>query len=84
MKMNSGKSYILFSRNDNVSANIDDNTIISENKNKLLGIILDSNLCFEDHVNNLCKKASQKLSALAIIDPYMCLGKRRTVNICNI
>ena len=42
--MNSGKSYILFSRNDNVSANIDDNTIISENKNKLLGRILDSNL----------------------------------------
>ena len=44
MKINSGKSHILFSGNDNVSANIDDHTIISENKNELLGIILDSKL----------------------------------------
>ena len=61
------------------SANIDDHTIISENKNELLGIILDSKLSFEDHINNLCKKASQKLNALARIAPYMCLEKRKTV-----
>ena len=30
--MNSGKSHILFSRNDNISANIDDHTIIFEKK----------------------------------------------------
>ena len=36
------------------SANIDDHTIISENKNELLGITLDSKLSFEDHINNLC------------------------------
>ena len=35
---------------------IDDHTIISENKNELLGIILDSKLSFEDHINNLCKQ----------------------------
>ena len=46
---NSGKNLILFSGNDNVSANIDNHTIISENKNELLGIILDSKLSFEDH-----------------------------------
>ena len=28
---------------------------------------------------NLCKKASQKLNALAIIAPYMCLEKLKTV-----
>ena len=44
--------YSLFSGNDNVSANIDDHTIISENKNELLGIILDSKLSFEDHIRN--------------------------------
>ena len=47
---------MLFSENDNVNANIDDHTITSENKNELLGIILDSKLSFEDHINNLCKK----------------------------
>ena len=79
MKIHSGKSHILFSGNDNVSANIDYHTIISENKNELLGIILDSKLSFEDHINNLCKKASQKLNTLARIAPYMCLEKRKTV-----
>ena len=56
MKINSGKSHILLSGNDNVSANFDNNTIISENENELLDIILDSKLSFEDHINNLCKK----------------------------
>ena len=79
MKINSGKSHILFSGNGNVSANIDNHTIISENKNELLGIILDSKLSFEDHINNLCKKASQKLNALARIASYVCLEKRKTV-----
>ena len=51
MKINSRKSRILFSGNDNVSADIDDNTIISENKNELLGISLDSKLPFEEHIN---------------------------------
>ena len=63
MKINTEKSHILFSRNDNVSGNIDDNTIISENKNEQLGIILDSKLSFENHINKLCKKANQKLNA---------------------
>ena len=67
MKTKSGKSHTLFSGNDNISANIDGHTIISENKNELLCIILDSKLSFEDHINNLCKKASQKLNALARI-----------------
>ena len=70
---------MLFSGNENLSANIDDHTIISENKNELLGIILDSKLSFQDHINNLCKKASQKLNALARVAPYMCLENRKTV-----
>ena len=55
MEINSGKNHMLFSRNDNVSANIDDHTIIFEIKNELLGIILVSKLSFEDHINNLYK-----------------------------
>ena len=55
MKINSGKSHMLFSGNDN----IDDHIMISQNKNELLGIILGSKLSFEDHINNLCKNASQ-------------------------
>ena len=79
MKINTEKSHILFSRNDNVSGNIDDNTIICENKNEQLGIILDSKLSFENHINNLCKKESQKLNAVVRVTSYMCLKKRKTV-----
>ena len=56
MKMNNGKSHILFAGNDNVITNIDDHSVISENKNELLGIILNSKLSFEDQINNPCKK----------------------------
>ena len=79
MKISGGKSHLLFSGHDNVSANIDRHTIISENKNELLGIILNSKLSFEDHINNLCQKASQKLNTLARVAPYMCLEIRKTV-----
>ena len=77
--MNRGKSHILFSGNDNVSAIMDDHTIISKIKNELVGIILDSKLSFEDQINSLYKKASQELNALARIAPYMCLEKTKTV-----
>ena len=79
MKINGEKRRVLFSENDSVSATIDDHTIISENKNELLGITLDLKPSVEDHIKNFCKKASQKLNALARIAPYMCLGKRKTV-----
>ena len=69
MKINSGKSHILFAGNNNVTSNIDDHIIIFDNKNELLVIILDSKLSFEDHINNLYKKASQKLNASTRIAP---------------
>ena len=78
MKINSAQSHILFLGNE-VNANVDNNTVTSENKNEILGIALDSSLCFEDHINKLCKKGSQELNALPIIPPYMCLGKRKPI-----
>ena len=48
-------------------------------KQELLGITIDSNLSFEEHLNNICKKASQKLNALARISSYMDIQKRRAI-----
>ena len=42
----------------------------------LLGITIDSNLTFENHINNICKKASQKLNTLARVAPCMNMQKR--------
>ena len=45
----------------------------------LLGITIYSNLTFENHIRNICKKASQKLNTLARITPYMNIQKRKTI-----
>ena len=41
----------------------------SEDEQVLLGITIDSNLTFENHINSICKKANKELNALARITP---------------
>ena len=53
--------------------------IKSSQKEILLCINLDSELKFEDHANFMCKKASQKLYALARISPFMDLKQGRNM-----
>ena len=78
MKVNVDKRHLLLSGNTQLTSNIDNNLITSEKEQMLLGITTDSNFSFEEHINNLCKKASQKLNALARIACYMDIQKRRT------
>ena len=46
---------------------------------KLLGIKIDNKLTFEEHVEGLRKKASQKVSALARISSLMRLEQRKHI-----
>ena len=42
------------------------NTIMNNNKEeKILGVIIDNRQTFSSHIRELCKKASQKISALS-------------------
>ena len=61
-------------------ANIDNNRIESENIHEILGINIDSRLSFENHINKLCKKASQKLNASAGISNYMTSDRKKDNN----
>ena len=79
MKVNTDKSHLFLSGNTKLASNIDNNTIESEMKQELLRITIDLNLSFEEHINSICKKASQKLNALARISSYMDIQKRRTI-----
>ena len=45
----------------------------------MLGIDFDYKLKFTNHIENICKKASQKINALDRIAPYMGICKRRTL-----
>ena len=41
-----------------------------------MGVLIDSELTFHDHITRLCSKANQKLSAMARVSKYMTLPKR--------
>ena len=55
---------------------IDGLPIDSSKTEVLLGITIHHELKFENHVNNLCKKASLKLNALASIASFMNVSKK--------
>ena len=78
MKVNIDKSHLFISANK-VIANIDDNSIMSRDIYKHLGITIDSKLAFATHINKFCKTASQKLNVLAHISNYMALHKRKII-----
>ena len=79
MKANSDKSHLLMSCNGISTPLIDGFSIDSSIKEVLLGITIDKELKFDDHVNKLCKKACQKLNALARIAPFMNIEKKRII-----
>ena len=71
MKANSDKSHLTMSCAEVTTAMNDGLPIDSSKTEVLLGITIDHELKFDDHVNHLCKKASLKLNALARIVPFM-------------
>ena len=75
MKANSDKSNLKMSCAEATTAMID-GLPIDSSKTVLLGITIDHELKFENHVNNLCKKASLKLNALASVAPFMNVSKK--------
>ena len=79
MKANSEKSHLLLSTEKEHQANINENIITNTQNEKLLGVIIDSKLRFNQHVNQLCIKASQKLNALARMSLYMTFLQRRNI-----
>ena len=57
-------------------------SIRNEGSVKLLGIHFNNDLNFDYHVNQLCKKASKKLHALARIAKYMDIKKNAHKGFC--
>ena len=79
MKMNPDKCHLLVAghRWEMVWANISDVKIREKNKVKLLGVTIDNDLKFDDHLNDLCRKAENKLSVLTRIFRFLSFDKRR-------
>ena len=81
LKGNPDKFHLFLSNTEKskFSMNIENNIIENSDTDKLLGVLIDNELKFDKHVENLCKKASQKLHALARISKYMYLRQRRII-----
>ena len=60
MKANPDKSHILSSATQDMQVPLQDSLIKSSKSDKLLGIILDKDLNFEEHITTLCKKSFPK------------------------
>ena len=57
----------------------DNITIKNVSEEKILGITIDNKLTFKSHLKNICKKANQKLNALARITKFTSLFQRKTL-----
>ena len=79
MKPNGDKCHLLVTTEKSVSINIGGSNVRNKKEQKLLGTKFDSSLSLKGHITNLCKKASQKLHALARIVNYMDLPKRKVL-----
>ena len=51
--------------------------MINSKEVEILGIKIDQKLSFHQHIKNISKKASQKLSALLRISPHLKITERK-------
>ena len=67
MKLNVDKCHLLLYEHkyELMIGNVDNNFIIESQKVKLLGIEIDSDLKFKDHINSICDTVSKKINALS-------------------
>ena len=79
MKENTDKCYLLLSKDGSSEIHIGDSIIESSTCKKILGIKIDSKLRFDDHLRDLCNKATRKLGTLARATPYTNLQKRNVL-----
>ena len=79
MKSNNDKCHLLVLNHEGDSIKIGDQQIAGCTSIKLLGITIDNNLNFKEHVTKICKKANQKLHALARIAKYLHTDKLKII-----
>ena len=72
MRINADKYHLLVSTNNTVKIKIGNFDITNSKSEKVLGVKFDHKLSFDDHISELCKKASRKTVA-----SYMNISKRR-------
>ena len=74
---NPDKWHLLLSdTGDNLPICIGNKSISNNNNENILGVYFDNKLNFNNHINKLCQKVSQKLHALARVSNFMSCKQR--------
>ena len=80
MKSNEDKCHLLVvNHQEEVSVELGDENIAGSTSVDVLGVKIDNNLNFNEHVSKLCKKGSQKLHALARISKHLSKDKLKLI-----
>ena len=79
MKSNGDKCHLIVANENNVFITFGKECIETENSVELLGIKIDKNLNFNDHVSDLIRKGNQTLHALARISRYVNQDKLKII-----
>ena len=77
MKVKPEKCNLIVNSADDISLNLNDNSIKCSESVRLLGVQIDNKLTFKGHVSSLCRIANQKLHAFARVTPFMDFHKKR-------
>ena len=77
MKINADECHLLVSTYNTVKIKIENFDITNSKSEKLLEVKFENKLFFDDHISELCKKASRKIHALSRVASYMNISKRR-------
>ena len=64
MKINADKCHLLVTANNTIKIKKGNFDITNSKSEKLLGVKFDHKLSFDDHISELCKKASSKIHVL--------------------
>ena len=81
LTLNADKCHLIVTghKHEAMYASIGDELIWEENAVKLLGLIIDRELTFDTYVRIICKKASQKLTAILRLANILSEHKRKVL-----
>ena len=81
MKLNQDKCHFLLVGHtpERLWVKVGENIIWESDEEKLLGLIIDKNLNFSEHISTICKKVSAKVTALARMVKIIPLEKKRVL-----
>ena len=79
MKLNAEKCEFLITghRFEHLWLNVGETKVWERNQVKLLGITIDNELKFDDHITKICRKANSKLSAVSRLARYLSMKQRK-------